>query len=140
MQIQFGDFGSIEMEMLWLSAAFGLVQFILVIVASGLAGRTNWALGARDEPGPKFGTIGARLDRALSNFVQTFAFFAVAVLMANTLGKHTEMSAWGAQLYFAARVVYLPLYALGVPIIRTLIWTAGTIGIVMVMLAIYPGM
>ena len=138
--MQFGDFGSIEMEMLWLSVALGLVQLILVVIASGLAGRTNWALGPRDEPGPKFGTVGARLDRALGNFVQTFALFAAAVLMANTLGKHTQMSGWGAELYFAARVVYLPLYAFGVPVIRTLVWTAGTIGIVMVMLAIYPGM
>jgi uncharacterized MAPEG superfamily protein len=138
--MQFGEFGSIEMEMLWLSAALGIVHFVLAIIASGAAGRTNWALGARDEPGPKFGTVGARLDRALSNFVQTFALFAAAVFIANTLGKHTPMSVWGAQIYFWGRVAYLPLYAFGVPVIRTLVWTASTIGIVMVLLAAYPGM
>ena len=136
----FGDFGSIEMQMLWLSAALGLVQFILVIVCSGLASRTNWALGPRDEAGPPFGKVGARLDRALSNFVQTFAIFAAAVLMANTLNRHTQLSELGAQIYFWARVAYVPLYGAGIPVVRTLVWTTGFAGIVMVMLAVYPGM
>ena len=136
----FGDFGSIEMQMLWLSVALGLVQLILVIVSSGLAQRTNWALGARDEAGPPFGKVGARLDRALSNFVQSFAFFAAAVLVANTLNRHTQLSELGAQIYFWARVAYVPLYAAGVPVVRTLVWTVGIAGIVMVTLAVYPGM
>ena len=138
--MQFGEFGSIEMQMLWLSAALGIVQLVLVIVASGMAGRTSWALGPRDVAGPPFGTVGARLERALGNFVQTFALFAAAVLIANTLGKHTPVSVWGAQIYFWGRVAYLPLYAAGIPVVRTLVWTASTIGIVMVLLAAYPGM
>jgi uncharacterized MAPEG superfamily protein len=139
-QMTFGDFGSIEMQMLWLSAALGIVQLVLVVVSSGLAGRTNWALGARDEAGPPFGKVGARLDRALSNFVQTFAVFAAAVLMAHTLNKHSQISELGAQIYFWARVAYVPLYGAGIPVVRTLVWTVGVAGIVMVMLAIYPGM
>src|SRR5882672_5989422 len=113
--MQFGEFGSIEMEMLWLSVALGIVHLVLAIISSGVAGRTNWALGPRDEPGPKFGTIGARLNCALENFVQTFALFAAAVFIANTLGKHTQLSVWGAQIYFWGRVAYLPLYAIGIP-------------------------
>lgn len=136
----FGDFGSIEMQMLWLSAALGLAQVVLVIVCSGLAGRTTWALGPRDEAAPPFGKIGGRLDRALSNFVQTFPIFAAAVLMAVALNRHTQLSELGAQLYFWARVAYVPLYAAGIPAVRTLVWTAGFAGIVMVILAVYPGM
>jgi len=138
--MQFGEFGSIEMQMLWLSAALGIVQLVLVIVASGIAGRTNWALGPRDEPGPPFGKVGARLDRALGNFVQTFAVFVAAVLIVNTLGKHTAMSMWGVQIYFWARVAYVPIYAAGVPVVRTFVWVASVVGIAMVMLAAYPGM
>jgi uncharacterized MAPEG superfamily protein len=62
------------------------------------------------------------------------------VLMAQTLGKHSQVSEWGAELYVAGRVLYLPLYAVGIPVVRTIVWTAATIGIVMIMLAIYPGM
>ena len=133
-------FGSVEMQMLWLSIALGLVQIIAVVVCSGLAGRTNWALGPRDAAGPPFGTIGARLERALKNFLETFVLFAAVVLMAQALGRHTPTSALGAQLFFWSRLAYVPAYAAGIPFLRTLIWTVSFVGIVMVFLAVHPGM
>ena len=133
-------FGSVEMQMLWLSVALGLVQIVVVVVCGGLAGRTTWALGPRDEAGPPFGRIGARLDRALKNFLETFALFAVVVLMAQALGRHTSTSALGAQLFFWSRLVYVPAYAAGVPVVRTLIWAVSLVGVVLVFLAIHPGM
>ena len=134
-----GDtFGSVEMQMLWLSAALGLVQILIVVVCSGLAGRTAWALGPRDEAGPPFGKVGARLERALKNFLETFVLFAAVVLMAQALGRHTSMSALGAQLFFWTRLAYVPAYAAGIPMLRTLIWTVGFVGIVLVLLAVHP--
>jgi uncharacterized MAPEG superfamily protein len=132
-------FGSVELQMLWLSIALGLVQILIVVVFSGLAGRTPWAIGPRDEAGPPFGKIGARMERALKNFVESFAFFAAAVLLAHALGKHSAMSERGAQLYFWARVVYVPVYAAGIPGLRTLVWLGAFAGIVMVLLAACPG-
>lgn len=133
------NFSSIEMEMLWLAAALGVVHILLMVVFSGLAGRTGWAIGPRDQAGPPFGTVGGRVERALQNFVQTFGLFAAAVLMATAMGKHSHMSEMGAQLYFWARVVYVPIYAAGIPVVRTLVWLGSFAGIVMVLLAIYPG-
>ena len=138
--MEFGDFSSVEMRMLWLSIALGLVQLLLVVISSGLAGRSSWGVGARDVAGPPFGTIGARLERAFKNFVETFALFAAVVLMANALDKHTALSAGGAELYFVARVAYVPIYALGIPLVRTLVWIASFAGIAMVLLAMWPGM
>jgi uncharacterized MAPEG superfamily protein len=43
---------------------------------------------------------------------------------------------WGAHLYFWARVVYLPLYALGVPLVRSLVWNVAFAGIVLLLLAL----
>jgi uncharacterized MAPEG superfamily protein len=63
-------------------------------------------------------------------------FFAAAVLMANAAGRHNWMTAWGVQLYFWGRVAYLPLYAFGVPLIRSLIWNVATLGIVLVLLGL----
>lgn len=137
--MHFGNFGSVELQMLWLSIALGLVQIVLAVVFSGFAGRTGWAIGPRDETGPTFGMVGARIDRALRNFVETFAFFAAAVLLANVLGKHSMMSERGAELYFWSRVVYVPVYALGIPVLRTLVWLGSFAGIIMVLTAIYPG-
>ena len=131
-------FGSVEMQMLWLSIALGLVQVVLPVLFA--LGRTSWALGPRDEAGPPSTKIGARLERALANFLETFVFFAAAVLLLQVLGKHTANSALGAQLYFWARLAYVPTYASGIPFLRTLIWAVSLVGIVLVFLAAHPGM
>src|SRR5262249_42538538 len=103
------------------------------------AGRTNWAVGARDQAGPSMGTIGGRIDRAWRNYVETFPIFAALVLLAGATGKHSPMIGMGAQLYFYGRVLYLPLYAFGIPVVRTLAWSIATIGIIVVLLGIWPG-
>ena len=135
-----GAFGSVEMEMLWLSVVLGIVQLLLAVLFSVGARGLPWGVGARDNPAPAMGTFGARVERAFKNYLETFVFFAAAVLMANALGKHTAMSALGAQVYFWSRVAYLPAYALGIPFVRTLIWVAALAGIGMVMRGIWPGM
>jgi len=79
--------------------------------------------------------IAGRLERALRNFLETFPVFAVAVLLVHALGREGALSRWGAVLYFSARVVYLPLYAAGVPVIRSLIWNVAFGGIILLLLA-----
>jgi uncharacterized MAPEG superfamily protein len=44
------------------------------------------------------------------------------------------MAVWGSQLYFYARVLYLPIYAAGIPVIRTVVWSVAALGIVLVLL------
>ena len=78
-----------------------------------------------------------RLDRARANLMETFAFFAAAVLAGYLLQRHTAMTALGAQLYFWARLVYVPIYALGIPYLRTLIWTVSVVGIVMLVVPLF---
>lgn len=131
-------FGSVEMQMLWLSIALGLVQVVLPVLFA--MGRLSWAIGPRDEAGPSSTRIGARLERALTNFLETFVFFAAAVLLLQVMGKHTATSALGAQLYFWARLAYVPTYAAGIPVLRTLVWAVSLVGIVLVFLAAHPGM
>jgi uncharacterized MAPEG superfamily protein len=131
-------FGSVELQMLWLSILLGLVQVVLPVLFA--LGRTGWAIGPRDEAGPPSTRIGARLERALANFLETFVFFAAAVLLLQVVGKHTANSALGAQLYFWARLAYVPTYAAGIPFLRTLVWAVSLVGIVLVFLAAHPGM
>jgi uncharacterized MAPEG superfamily protein len=133
-------FGSVEVQMLWLSIYLGIAQLLLATIFSVLTRGLPWGVGARDAPPPPLGTWGARLERAFRNFLETFVFFAAAVLMAQSLGKHTPTMALGAQIYFWARVAYVPVYAFGVPFLRTLIWAASLIGIGMVMRGIWPGL
>jgi uncharacterized MAPEG superfamily protein len=133
------DFATPEIRMLWASAALGLVQLAIAFLFSLGARGMPWALGARDEPGRPVGKIGARLGRAYSNYLETFPIFAALVLVANAMDRHSAMTAWGAQLYFTGRVLYVPLYAFGIPIARSLAFGAATAGIVTILLAIWPG-
>ena len=86
------------------------------------------------------GKTGARVERAFKNFLETFVVFLGAVLLANALNKHTASTALGAQIFFWSRLGYLPVYALGIPYLRTLLWVASLVGIGMVMRGIWPGM
>lgn len=132
---------SVEFQMLWASAALGLVQIALTVLASLASVGLPWALGARDTPpATPVNKYAGRLDRALKNFTETFAIFAAAVLIANALGRHTHLSALGAQLFFWCRLVYVPVYAFGIPVVRTLLWAGALAGIVLVLLASCPGM
>jgi uncharacterized MAPEG superfamily protein len=52
-------------------------------------------------------------------------------------GQNGFLTLWGAALYFWARVVYVPLYALGVPYVRSLVWTVSFAGLVMILAALF---
>ena len=131
---------SVELQILFCALALGVIQLLLSILFN-LAGRgLPWGLSARDEPAKPIGKIGARTERAWHNFVETFALFAGAVLLAHALGKSTPTSVMGAQIYIWARLLYLPFYMFAIPYLRTLAWIASLAGIVMVMAAVWPGM
>ncbi|MBV8977656.1 MAG: MAPEG family protein [Alphaproteobacteria bacterium] len=125
--------------MLFCAIALGLVQLLLAVLASLGARGMPWALGPRDDPGAGLGNIGGRLDRAFRNFLETFGFFAAAVLLAHALDRSNAHSALGAQIYVWARLLYVPAYVIAIPFLRTLIWAASLAGIVMVLSAIWPG-
>ena len=92
-------------------------------------------MSPRDEQKPLTG-VGARVQRAFANYMQTFPFFAAAVLAAHAAGRHGWLTVVGAHLYFWARLAYVPLYAAGVPVARTAAFGASALGIVMILLAL----
>jgi uncharacterized MAPEG superfamily protein len=129
--------GSVELQILFCAIVLGILQLILAATASVLGRGLMWGVGPRDEGWPALGKIGGRLERAYKNFIETFAFFAAAVLLAHALGKSTHFTVLGAQIYIWARLLYVPAYVLAIPFVRTLIWTASLIGIIMIVKAIW---
>ena len=125
--------GSTEIQMLCWAVVLGLVQ---LVIATSLATKDQgltFNMSPRDTPAPSVGKITARLQRAFHNFRETFVYFAVAVLAVTALGKTNANSALGAEIYLAARVLYVPVYAAGIPVARTIVWTVSVVGIVMVL-------
>lgn len=121
--------------------AFTLGLALVQILAAGAA-RTaelgaKWNAGPRDGETPPPGKLAGRLKRAQDNLFETLPLFIAAVLMAEVAGKTGELSALGAHLYFFGRLAYLPIYALGVPYVRSLVWMVAAAGLVMVIAALF---
>src|SRR5580698_2031162 len=111
-----------EIKILSWCILLGLIHVIVGASFGTYQRGLKWNASNRDgEPKPLTGAA-ARAARANLNFLETFAFFAAAVLAVVATQRTTPDTAVGVQLYFWARVIYLPLYIVGVPYVRTLVW------------------
>jgi uncharacterized MAPEG superfamily protein len=128
---------TIELTMLALSIVLGLVHIVVQASSATMQHGLEWNAGPRDEPKPNIGVAG-RHERALRNFIESFALFAAAVLIAHEANRHGTMTVVGVHLYFWGRLAYLPLYGMGVAYVRTLAWAVATLGIVLILLALMP--
>jgi uncharacterized MAPEG superfamily protein len=126
--------GSIEIQMLCWSVVLGLVQLVIATTLALKDQGPAYNTSPRDLPPPSVTVLTGRLQRAFGNFRETFVYFAVSVLVVTLLNKTNATTALGAQLYFWARLIYVPVYAAGIPVARTVIWTASIVGLVMVLL------
>ena len=125
-----------ELKLLAAAIAVGFAQLLWAAFAAREQQGLEWGAGSRDETRPITG-VAARLDRALKNFLETFPFFAAAVLAAGMAGKFGALTLWGSALYVLGRALYAPIYAAGIAYVRTACWTAAMIGLVMVVAAIF---
>jgi uncharacterized MAPEG superfamily protein len=126
-----------ELLMLALSVVLGFVHISTSAIACTHQYGSKWNLSARDAQMPPPAPLAARLQRASHNFFETFPLFAAVVLIADAVNRHGPLAVWGSELYLVARVIYLPLYAAGIPVARTVVWTAASIGIFMVLIALF---
>lgn len=125
-----------ELTMLALAIVLGLVHVSLQAIAATSQYGVDWNVGPRDAPQPPLHGVAGRLARAWHNFLETFPLFAAAVLIAHVANRHSGLTVWGAGLYLGARIVYLPLYAAGVPFVRSLVWSVAALGIVLILIAL----
>jgi uncharacterized MAPEG superfamily protein len=122
---------STEIIVLGWSVVLLLVQIILQAVSTYDLG--PYLLGPRDDNRQSGNVWAGRLKRALENLLETYpAFVALALALAVT-GKTGGIAATGAWVWLAARVVYVPLYAFGVPAVRTLAWCVSIVGLLMML-------
>ena len=124
----------VELICLAWSVLLGLAHILIAGQARTNELGTKWNVGARDGIQPTLNDKTNRLFRAQANFFETFPLFAAAVLITATIQVYSVYSHWGAILYLAARMIYLPLYTFGIPYLRSLAWIASLIGILMILL------
>ncbi|MBV8971706.1 MAG: MAPEG family protein [Sphingomonadaceae bacterium] len=125
-----------ELTMLAWTIVLALVHIFAAVAVRTRQYGTAWNMGPRDEAVPPPTPLAGRLDRAQANLFETLPLFAAAVLIAHAAGVHTARTMLGAQLYFWARVAYLPLYAAGVPVVRTLAFATSVAGLLLIVTAV----
>ena len=127
---------TIELTMLVWTLILAFVQILLFDFARTAQYGMKWNAGARDDVMPPLKPLAGRLQRAQNNLFETLPLFMGGVLIAHLAGRESQISAIGAQVYFWGRVAYVPLYAIGIRQIRSLVWTVSAGGMVAVFYAI----
>ena len=117
---------STELQILGL---YGLVV-IITILAQVLAAQAQvglpMLLAPRDD-GPKLIGVAGRLERAQLNSIVAMALFAPAILILAQKGISTSSTLLAAQAFLIARILYVQIYAMGLPWARTIAWLIGFI-------------
>lgn len=125
-----------ELTILAWTLVLAIVQIMLPAAARNKETGIQYNAGPRDSDGPPVGKVTGRLMRAQKNLYETLPLFAAALLIAHVADRDGALTLWGASLFLGARLVYLPLYALGIPFIRSLVWLVSLGGLGLVLLAI----
>jgi uncharacterized MAPEG superfamily protein len=95
-----------EIHILICSCVLGILHLIAASHFISFQYGYRWTASNREEEMPPLKGMAGRVDRAATNFLETFPFFATAVIIAHVAGKHSALTLWGANLYFWGRIVY----------------------------------
>ncbi|MDM5175895.1 MAPEG family protein [Massilia sp. DJPM01] len=125
-----------ELMILGWTLVLAVVQIMLTSAFRNKETGMEYNMGPRDGGAPPLRPVTARLQRAQANLFETLPLFAAAVLIAHVGGREGALTLWGAWAYLVARVVYVPLYAAGIPVLRSIVWTVSMVGLGMVLVAI----
>jgi len=129
----------VELKILTLGAVLLFVNiFTATRFKTAQYGR-KWNVGARDEELSPPSPITGRVMRAQANFEETFPIAIVALLGVVLANRTSASTALGGWIWLGARIVYLPLYAAGIPVIRTIVFVISMAGLVMVLWPLLAG-
>lgn len=131
--------GQLSKELFWLTMTCVLTLVIWIpYILDRIKVRGLWA--AMDNPSPKDtpqSPWAQRLYFAHTNAVDNLAVFGPLVLILNTLDISTRTTAISCAVYFWSRLAHAIVYALGVPVLRTIVFTIGFIAQLVLVLAIF---
>lgn len=121
-------------------AAWSAVLLIAHILLQGMTATRElgsaWNAGPRDGDLRPRGILAGRAARASANFRETYPAFVALCISLAIAGDPSGWGHTGALVWFAARIVYLPLYLAGVPYIRSLVWLVAMAGLATMFLSI----
>ena len=98
----------------------------------------SWSAGPRDEAA-KESRLAGRLRRSLANYLEILPAFALVLVAAELSERTNDWTAIGGWVWLAGRAAYLPLYAAGVPWVRSVVWNVATAGIAAMLVGLALG-
>jgi len=126
---------------LMIVAELAVINWALIVAASLIKSQA-WrpsglmaAMGNREKDEPCAG-FPARTERAAKNMLENMVLFTALALVASVGGvtdPHVEL---GARIFYWARLAYIPVYMIGIPVARTAIWAISVIGMGMIFASI----
>ena len=123
----------VELQVLAYAGLLQFVQIILMAVPVNIQLGPAYTAGPRDEERKPSGIAG-RLKRAVDNHFEGLTLFAIAVVVV-VLGDATSaLTAQCAWAYLIARILYVPAYAAGIYLLRSLIWAVGFLATLIMLL------
>jgi uncharacterized MAPEG superfamily protein len=122
---------SLDLKLLVWSTALTVVQMLVAVLGATLQVGLPAIAGNR-EGLPEATSWAGRAQRAHRNMLESLVVFATLVLVAQAAGKANAATALGAQLFFWARIVYAPVYIAGIPWLRTIVWFASIVGLILI--------
>jgi uncharacterized MAPEG superfamily protein len=123
----------LELKLLGWSVVLVLLHIILQAASSSSELGLPYAMSSRDEGRQPRSLYAGRTSRALRNLLETYPVFVGLALAIVLSGKAGGVGEIGAEIYLAARVLYLIVYAAGVSVVRTLLWAASILGLIMML-------
>src|SRR5215469_16283761 len=126
---------SFELSMLAAAVVWGFVQLVAAAQAANAQYGLKWAASPRDVEMPPLRPVAGRINRNFRNYMETFPFFAAAILMAQAAGVHNALTLWGSIAYVGGRIAYTALYISGIPLIRSVFWNIAAFGMLAVLAA-----
>ena len=124
---------STELTILAWSVVLLLVHIVVQTLSLVKDGGLGYSMSNRDGE-VAMSLVTDRLTRGLRNFVETYGAFVGLALALAVTDKTGGLGATGAVVWFWARVFYVPIFAAGIPVARTGIWTVSIIGLVMMLI------
>ncbi|MFL6732964.1 MAG: MAPEG family protein [Sphingomicrobium sp.] len=129
----------IELRILALGALLLLVHIFAAVRFKTRQYGTKWNVGPRDEAMPPLDPVAGRLARAQANFQETFPIAIVALAGVVVAGRTSAITALGGWIWLGARIVYLPLYAAGIPVVRTMAFMISIAGLALILWPLLKG-
>jgi uncharacterized MAPEG superfamily protein len=120
-----------DLSLLAWSVVLMFVQMLIAVLGSMMQVGLLTLVGNR-EGFPEIKGWGGRAMRAHSNMIENMVLFIPLVLIAVAAGKANSTTLLGAEIFFWSRVVYAVVYLIGIPWLRTAVWTVSVIGLIII--------